>query len=109
MELITIITSTITAIIGAVGGGIGLFFWRENKRSKQIDNELKEADEWRKLYCEAMERNAEKSKRMKELFAEIDTLKTRAARAEFECEKLQWHKCVVNGCPNRMPPHNHEK
>lgn len=115
MDTLNIIITTFSTIIGLVGGGVGVFFWKEKKRSQQIDNELKEANEWNKLYHEMANEKQKRSEHIKALYGLIDELKEDKAKLEmwiekerFEVEKLKWHKCIVNGCPNRRPPHDHE-
>lgn len=112
VETIHIIVTCISTLLGLIGGGVGLIYWRENKQlkaaevsDKLVDVELKEANEWNRLYNEERERNKEKSVRLKALYNERDGLKEQLNKANFRIEQLQWYHCTVNGCRNRRPPH----
>lgn len=103
------IAAIVGTLIGLVGGGVGIYFWKVNKSLKQeevnsakIENELKQADAWQKLYEE--ERNANKA-----LYEERDTLKEKLGKAEFKVCQLEWFHCTVNGCHRRRPPHIFDK
>lgn len=107
-----IIIDIVFPLIGLIGGGVGVFYWKENKALKQkevesaeIDNELKQADAWKSLFDDERKRTQEKSARMKALYAERDDLKERLNKSLFKVEQLCWYHCTVNGCPNRVPPH----
>lgn len=112
MEWINVIIGALSTLIGLVGGGIGIFFWRENKALKQkeveaaaIENELKQADAWKSLYEQEHEKCEKKSAEKRELYNERDTLKEKLNKANFRIEQLCWYHCTQNGCAKRQPPH----
>lgn len=112
MEWVTILVNALVAIVGLVGGGCGIYFWRENKALKQVEVkdammsvEMKQAEEWNALYKEERAKNTEKSQRLKSLYAERDALKEDVNALKFKVEQLSWYHCTVNGCLKRRPPH----
>ena len=112
MEWFNLIIGAISTIIGLIGGGVGIYFWKENKalkkqevKSAAIDNELKQADAWRSLFEKERERSQEKSDRLKCLYAELDEKKHTINDKEFRIQQLEWYHCTINGCPKRRPPH----
>jgi hypothetical protein len=111
MEWISVIVSSIATLVGLVGGGVGIFFWQENKALKQaevkdqlVDVELKEADEWHKLYNEQKEKCDAKSAENRELYNEIAQLKEDKSKLKFKIQQLNWYKCCDNACDKRQPP-----
>lgn len=116
MTWIEILRDILPVIFGLIGGSFGFIYWRENKQLKRaevsdklVDVELKEAEEWRKLYNEERARNTEKSERLKTLYAERDTLKEQVNSLNFRVQQLTWYHCTVNGCTKRRPPHEFDK
>ena len=111
-----IVISTFSTLIGLVGGGVGILYWRENKSLKQAeakdkatDVEMKQAEEWNKLYKEQKAKNDEKSARLKTLYAERDQLKEDLSHAKLTEERLCWFYCTVNNCELRQPPHRFDE
>ena len=118
-----ILRDLLPTVVGVIGGTFGIIYWRENKAllqqnvkaksaevsDKLVDVELKEAEEWRRLYEEERARNTEKSQRLKSLYAERDDLKEKLNGANFRVQQLSWYHCTVNGCHHRRPPHIFDK
>ena len=82
MEWFNIVIGSLSTLIGLVGGGVGIYFWRVNKELKQkeveraaIENELQQADAWKDLFEKERERSKEKSDRLRDLYAERDSMK----------------------------------
>lgn len=114
-----IVTAAVSLITGA--GGMLLFF-PQVRRSKIIENEAKQSEEWKKLYDEerrmASEERKEWEGERKRLNDKIDDLfiqitKHRDEKAEItkgntalevEITRLRMLKCEVINCPNRKPP-----
>ncbi len=116
MEWLNIILGSLSTLIGLVGGGIGIIFWRENKALKQkeverasIENELKQAEAWADLYKQEHEKCERKSQEKKELYHELDELKEKYNKSLFRVEQLCWYHCTRNGCLKRMPPHRFDE
>lgn len=123
---------TILSIVGSLGGLTGfvsLFYIKQERKSKELDNETKDlgneakqSDEWRKLYEEEracflaarQEYDAtikEKDKTIDSLYAEIANqrnqkveLHNKIAEITVEFTKLKMLKCEVVNCLNRKPP-----
>lgn len=107
-----IITVGLPAVVGAIGALGGQFlFHKEEKQSKELDNEAKRAemertraDEWRALY---MESKAD-SDRKEEIIREYQTREHDGmidkARLEARCAALECQRCEVYECVKRKPP-----
>lgn len=123
---------TILSIVGSLGGLTGivsLFYIKQERKSKELDNktkdldnEAKQSDEWRKLYEEeracflsaSQEYDAtikEKDEKIDSLYAEISNqrnqkveLHNKIAEMTVELTKLKMLKCEVVNCLNRKPP-----
>jgi len=116
MEWWQIVISTFSTLVGLVGGGVGIIYWKENKalkaaeaKDKATDVEMKQAEEWNKLYKEQKQKSEEKSERLKSLYAERDKLKEDLNRSKFAEERLCWFYCTVNNCELRQPPHRFDE
>ncbi len=115
----TIIASVVSLITGA---GATVLFFPQIRKSKNLENESRQSEEWAKLYQE--ERNellstqkerdriiAEKDAKIEALYAKIS--EQRDCKAELSKEntalqvenvKLCLLKCEVPNCPQRKPP-----
>lgn len=113
----------ITAIVSVVTGiGGTLLFFPQIRKSKMLENEAKQSEEWHKLYIEEKEqREADRQRwiaereelqgkvdhfidRVSEVRKEnVDMLKTNT-QLEVENTRLCMLKCEVPVCPNRKPP-----
>lgn len=106
------VETIITAIVSALGGGFATFmFFPQERRSKNIDNEAKESEEWRKLYECVHDELRERDTKIDALYEKISehrdqyaTLATEKAELEVKVARLQLLKCEVPSCPNRKPP-----
>ena len=102
----------ISAIIGIVGGSVSTFmFFPQIRKNKNIENEAKQSEEWRKLYEEAKSEIKEKDLKIDSLYLKIE--EHRDAKVELHKEnktlvventRLQILKCEVPLCPKRTPP-----
>ena len=115
-QIINFVVGVLGTVVGIVGGSFGIIYWKENKalkaaeaKDKQTDVEMKQAEEWNKLYKEQKQKSDEKSTRLKALYAERDRLKEGLRRSEFAEERLCWFYCNVNNCPKRQPPHRFDE
>lgn len=123
---------TILAIIGSLGGITGvasLLYIKQERKSKDLDNETKgigneakQSEEWRKLYEEERECFLQackdydetikrKDAKITELFTEINNqrnqkaeLHNKIAEMTVELTKLRLLKCETVNCINRKPP-----
>ena len=112
MEWFNIVVGALSTLVGLVGGGIGVFFWRENKELKRkevekaaIENELTQAEAWKSLFESEHAKCERKSEEKRELYKERDNLKEQLNHTLFKVEQLCWYHCTVNGCKRRQPPH----
>ena len=115
-NILEVVIGSLGTIIGLVGGGVGIIYWRENKalkeaeaKSAMTDVEMKQAEEWNKLYKEQKAKSDEKSTRLKSLYAERDKLKEDLSRSKLTEERLCWFYCTVNNCELRQPPHRFDE
>lgn len=114
-----IVTSVVSILTGA---GSVLLFFPQIRKSKVLDNEAKQSEEWKKLYEEERNMREEDRKVWEEdrgrYETKIDTLydqisHQRDCKAELskdnatlqvENTRLCLLKCEVPNCPNRKPP-----
>lgn len=123
---------TILSIVGSLGGVTGLvslLYIKQERKSKDLDNETKDLDneakqsgEWRKLYEEEraclLQARQEYDANMKEKDEKIDSLygeianqrnqkvelHNKIAELSVDLTKLKMLKCEVANCLNRKPP-----
>ena len=102
----------IVGIVGCISGNItALLFFPQMRRMKDIENETKQSDEWRKLYEEAKSELREKDKKIDSLYDEIQRhrdveidLHKEVGKLSAENIKLLVLKCEVPACTKRTPP-----
>lgn len=98
MDWINLITGLIGAVAG--GGGVGLFFWRQNRAAKVIQNESALSTEWEKLYREQNTKREANDKKIEELQKEVAQL-----RSELEMLKAERRLiCTDIMCEKRVIP-----
>ncbi len=110
MDWISVIMSSIAAVIGAMGGG-GIFLIRQNKTAKKIENEAAQSAEWRKLYDEVKAELHERDEKIDRIYDEkkvlrneMHNLSKRITELEVEQTKNCIYRCEVPGCKKRQPP-----
>ena len=114
-----IVTAAVSLITGA---GSMLLFFPQVRKSKIIENEAKQSEEWKKLYDEERRMASEERKewesernrlndKIDELFAQITKHRDEKAEVikantalEVENTRLRMLKCEVVNCPSRKPP-----
>ena len=102
----------ITAIVCCITGNIMMFLlFPQERKAKNLENEAKQSEEWKKLYEEAHDESREKDEKIDFLYKEIARHRDEKAQkavkiAELEVEnaKLKLLKCEVPSCLNRKPP-----
>lgn len=116
METARLIVDLFAIIIGLIGGGYGIYFWRENKDLKQkevekaaIENELTQADAWKGLYEQEHQRCEQESEEKRQLYAERDKLKDDNSKKDLKIEQLCWYYCTRPNCDKRNPPHRFDE
>lgn len=106
------IETIVTAIIGCITGNIMMFLLLpQERKAKNLENEAKQSEEWKKLYEEAHEESHAKDDKIDSLYKEISMHRDekaqksiRIAELEVENAKLKLLKCEVPSCLNRKPP-----
>ena len=114
-----IVETIVTGVIGIVAGSVGTFvFFPQEKKAKDIENESKQSEEWKKLYeethSELQQKDAiieKKDEKIDALYVEITKHRDEKAQqsiviAELQVEntKLKLLKCDRPSCQNRQPP-----
>lgn len=103
MDWVSIITAVAGAIAG--GGGVGLFFWKQNRAAKVIQNESALSMEWQKLYQEQKQKREQNDKEIEELRQEVAEL-----RSELEMLKAERRLiCTDVICTDRQYPPEYKK
>lgn len=110
MDWLNIVISGVAAIVGAIGSG-SIFFVRQNKTAKKIENEAAQSAEWRKLYEEMKTELSERDSKIDRLYDEIkehrnekNAMSKRITDLEVENTKSRIYRCEVAGCAKRQPP-----
>lgn len=65
LDWITVVVGAVCSLLGALGGG-SIFFVKENKRSKQLENSQKIIEEWKELLQLSEKKIEEKEKKISE-------------------------------------------
>lgn len=93
----------LTGILGS--GCIGsIFFFRENRKAKQIENEKNAADVWQELFERSEARCANLSERLDALYKENAKFRDENNALTTRNAVLELQKCLRNGCASREPP-----
>ncbi len=110
MEWLSTIVAAIVGLAGAFGGG-SIIYARQTRRLKEIENEAKQSDEWRKLYEEMKAEAKERDRKIDVLYEEISKhrdakadLRKELATLETEVAKMRFLKCEKLYCSDRVPP-----
>lgn len=110
------IESIITAIVGIItGAGSVLLFFPQIRKSKILENEAKQSEEWQKLYNEEKERRQTEReasdskidslyKKISDVRDEKAEMAKRITELEVENTRLKLLKCEKPGCGTRQPP-----
>lgn len=108
----------ITGILGVIAGNVSMFiFFRQERKSKILDNnakeqdnEAKESEEWKKLYECVHDELRERDTKIDTLYEQISEwrdkyngLASEKAQLEVNNAKMCLLKCEVPSCPNRKP------
>lgn len=96
-----------TAIVMTLisGGGIaGLMFFRENKRSKQLNNETTASAQWRELYEKSEAKVESQALKIEALYKENSYLRDQNNNLTTQRAVLSMYKCETLGCDHRQPP-----
>lgn len=118
--MIEIIVSSVVSLV--LGIGSTLIFYPQTRKEKNLQNEAKQAEEWKKLYDEEHETRREERAdwhterekldlKIDDLYAQINKhrdekaeITKRNTQLEVANTKLMLLKCEMPGCPKRTPP-----
>lgn len=110
MEWVSTIVAAIVGLLSALGGG-SIIYARQTRQLKEIENEAKQSEEWRKLYEEMKKEVAERERKIDNLYCEISRhrdekveMRKEMTRLEVKVVKLEYAKCESSYCPDRVPP-----
>lgn len=118
--MIEVIISSIVSLVLGIGSTI--MFYPQTRKEKNLQNEAKQADEWKKLYDEERKARDEDQKdwmverdrldkKIDDLYMQINKHRDEKAEVikrnttlEVDNTRLTMLKCEVVNCPNRKPP-----
>ena len=131
VELIKSIIEIVAIIVGLAGGGIGFYFWNENKALKKAEVKEKEAsvtdqqqqtwskqneeyqeyirllkedkEELKKEKLEAEAKERETRKEMEEVRTTLNDVVKRVGVLEIQVERAESFRCERLGCLQRIP------
>ncbi len=103
MDLTMIITTALTAILSS-GSVAGIFYFKENKRAKQLQNEITAASQWRELYEKSEKKVDSQGVKIEKLYKENGQLRDERDDLSTEVATLKIYKCETIKCEKRVPP-----
>ena len=102
MDFLFNLQTFITAIISAaVTWGSTFLFYRQEKKSRDIDNEARQSEEWRKLYLESQEDSRKKDKKIDDLYRIIEVLRSDITKLDRRVQLNAIYRCTRIGCTDR--------
>ncbi|MEG1289565.1 MAG: hypothetical protein RSE25_04940 [Bacteroidales bacterium] len=96
-------TAILTALLSG-GGVIGIFYYKENKRAKQLENEATASSQWRELYEKSEIKCDAKDLKIDSLYKENGLLRDNNNDLTTQNAILKLQKCEIKGCEKRQPP-----
>lgn len=102
MDWATIITAVVSAISG--GGIMSIFYFRENRAKKTLENDAMASDSWQELFEKSEERVEKLNQKIDALYVDNAKFRDENNRLTTENAVLSMQKCERNGCPDRIPP-----
>lgn len=131
VEIIKSIIEIVAIVVGLAGGGIGFYFWNENKALKKAEVKEKEAsvtdqqqqtwskqneeyqeyirllkedkEELKKEKLEAEAKERETRKEMEEVRTTLNDVVKRVGVLEIQVERAESFRCERLGCLQRIP------
>lgn len=71
METTNIIITSIATLLGVLGGGTSILFWKQDKKNKELQNEITAISEWKELYMLQKKKNVELEEKVQRLENEV--------------------------------------
>ncbi|MBR6311291.1 MAG: hypothetical protein IKR52_08870 [Paludibacteraceae bacterium] len=75
METTNIIITSIATLLGVLGGGTSILFWKQDKKNKELQNEITAISEWKELYLLQKKKNVELEEKVQWLENEVYELR----------------------------------
>jgi len=98
-----LMSNAIPAVVGAVTALGGTFlYYKQEKDGKEIENEAKQSEEWRKLYLESQEDSRRKDEKIDKLYDKIDEMNKRMVKMEKQVEINRIYSCFRVACKDRV-------
>lgn len=105
MEWGNVIIGFVSALVSG-GGLLGIVYYKENKRAKQLANDEAAAAQWRSLYEHQMAKNEALNAKIDRLYNEATALRNENNELTTLNAKLTIFKCERIECERRQPPIN---
>lgn len=105
MEWGNVIIGIVSALVSG-GGLLGIVYYKEDKRAKQLANDEAAATQWRALYIEQSTKNDALNAKIDALYADNTALRNDNNELTTLNAKLTILKCERIECERRQPPIN---
>lgn len=103
MDFILNIETLLTALVSAAVTWGGTFlFYKQEKKSRDIDNESKQSEEWRKLYLESQEDSRKKDEKIDDLYKIIEGMRRDITALERRVQLNTIYRCDRIECGKRL-------
>ena len=102
MDWIALITGVAGAVFG--GGGTMVFFRKQTRRAKDLENEKTASEQWKELYEKSEEKREALGAKIEGLYKTNGSLRDINNDLTTQNVVLKIHKCEVKGCDKRVPP-----
>lgn len=103
MDWTTVLTGLISALISG-GGLMGVFYMKENKKAKQLENESTASSQWRELFEKSEQKNETLQTKLDASYKENTMLCDTNNNLTTQNAVLKVYKCESISCNNRKPP-----
>jgi hypothetical protein len=103
MDWTTVLTGLISALISG-GGLMGVFYMKENKKAKQLENESTASSQWRELFEKSEHKNETLQTKLDASYKENTMLRDTNNNLTTQNAVLKVYKCESISCNNRKPP-----
>lgn len=103
MDWTTIITSLLGGLL--TGGGLaGIVYLKENKRAKQLQNDILASSMWKELFEKEETKNEKLGAKLDASYKENSQLRDKNNDLTTQNAVLKILKCETIGCDKREPP-----
>lgn len=103
MDWNTIITSLLGGLL--TGGGLaGVVYFKENKRNKQLQNDILASTQWKELFEKEEAKNEKLNAKLDASYKENSLLRDKNNDLSTQNAVLKILKCEIIACEKREPP-----